>query len=247
MLELNKGGINVKNQTVFKRHELKFLITEEQCAKLKSFFYEYMTDDQYGKSVIRNIYFDTPSYLLIRNSIDKPIYKEKIRLRSYAKADPDTPVFLELKKKFKGVVYKRRVRLKEKEAISYINGASFLPDNQISREIDYFISYYKGLSPKMVISYEREAFYSKTDETFRITLDRNVLYRCEDLSLSSDAYGKRILDDGYVLMEVKTAYALPLWFSTYLSQNKIYKTSFSKYGTAYIDMCQIKKKELIKC
>jgi hypothetical protein len=190
-------------------------------------------DDQYGKSVIRNIYFDTPSYLLIRNSIDKPIYKEKIRLRSYAKADPDTPVFLELKKKFKGVVYKRRVRLKEKDAIRYIDGKSSLPDNQISREIDYFISFYKELSPKMVISYERDAFYSKTDETFRITFDRNVLYRCEDLSLSSDAYGKRILDEGYVLMEVKTAYALPLWFSTFLSENKIYKTSFSKYGTAY--------------
>ena len=99
----------------------------------------------------------------------------------------------------------------------------------------------------MAISYEREAFYSKTDETFRITLDRNVLYRCEDLSLSSEVYGKRILDEGYVLMEVKTAYALPLWFSTYLSQNRIYKTSFSKYGSAYIDMRQTKKKELIKC
>ena len=247
MLELNKGGINVKNQTVFKRHELKFLITEEQCAKLKSFFYEYMIDDQYGKSVIRNIYFDTPSYLLIRNSIDKPIYKEKIRLRSYGETTAETPVFLELKKKFKGVVYKRRVRLIEKEAMDYIDGKSSLPDNQISREIDYFISFYKELSPKMVISYEREAFYSKTDETFRITLDRNVLYRYKDLHLESGVYGKKILEDGVVLMEVKTAYALPLWFSTFLSENKIYKTSFSKYGTAYTDMCQTKKKELIKC
>ncbi|MBQ8343734.1 MAG: polyphosphate polymerase domain-containing protein [Clostridia bacterium] len=237
----------MKNQTVFKRYELKFLITEEQCAKLKSMFYEYMTDDAYGKSIIRNIYFDTPSHLLIRNSIDKPVYKEKIRLRSYGETTADTPVFLELKKKFKGVVYKRRVRLKEKEAVDYIAGKSSLPDNQISREIDYFISYYKDLMPSMVISYEREAFYSKTDETFRITFDRNILYREDSLSLESGVFGKRILDDGIIVMEVKTAYALPLWFTSFLSENKIYKTSFSKYGTAYIDVCQSKKKELIKC
>ena len=231
-------------QTVFKRYEIKYLITEEQCEKLKKLFTEYMTGDEYGNSTIRNIYFDTPSYLLIRNSVEKPVYKEKLRLRSYGVTTPDSTVFLEVKKKFKGVVYKRRLRLKEKEALDYILDGVKLPDSQIFREIDYFVSYYKELIPRVVISYEREAFYSKYDSTFRVTFDKNVLYRQDDLSLESGVYGKRILPEGKVLMEVKTAYAIPLWLTSFLSENKIYKTSFSKYGTAYADILSENKKEI---
>ena len=235
-------------ETVFKRHEIKYIITEDQCERLKTLFTPYMKDDEYGKSTIKNIYFDTPSYLLIRNSIDKPIYKEKLRLRGYGDISSDSTVFLEVKKKYKGVVYKRRVRLTEQAAIDYVSGKSILPDSQISREIDYFISYYRELSPKVVITYEREAYYSVTDHTFRMTFDRNVLYRENDLSLESQAYGKLILPKGLVLMEVKTAYAIPLWLTSFLSENKIYKTSFSKYGTAYTDiLSRSKKGEKIKC
>ena len=231
-------------QTVFKRYEIKYVITDEQCEKLKTLFSEYMTGDEYGNSTIRNIYFDTPSYLLIRNSVEKPVYKEKLRLRSYGETTADTTVFLEVKKKFKGVVYKRRIKLKEKEALDYILDGVKLPDSQIFREIDYFVSYYKELIPRVVISYEREAFYSKTDSTFRITFDKNVLYRQNDLSLESGVYGKCILPKGKVLMEVKTAYAIPLWLASFLSENKIYKTSFSKYGTAYADILSENKKEI---
>ena len=130
--------------------------------------------------------------------------------------------------------------------MDYVAGNARLPSSQISREIDYFISYYRELYPKMVISYEREAYYSQTDATFRMTFDRNVLYRQNDLSLEADAYGKLILPKGLVLMEVKTAYAIPLWLASFLSENKIYKTSFSKYGTAYLDtLSQSEKGEAI--
>ncbi|MBQ8392869.1 MAG: polyphosphate polymerase domain-containing protein [Clostridia bacterium] len=230
-------------ETVFKRYEIKYLITEEQCEKLKALFQPYMKGDEYGNSTIRNVYFDTPSYLLIRNSIEKPVYKEKLRLRSYGSTTSDTTVFLEVKKKYKGVVYKRRISLKEKEAIDYVYGRAKLPDSQISREIDYFLSYYRELIPRVVISYEREAFYSRTDHTFRMTFDKNVLYRQEDLSLESGVYGKQILPKGLVLMEIKTAYAIPLWLTSFLSANKIYKISFSKYGTAYMDILTESKKE----
>ncbi len=235
-------------QTVFKRFEIKYIITEDQCERLKELFTPYMRGDEYGNSTIKNVYFDTPSYILIRNSIEKPIYKEKLRLRGYGDISPTSPVFLEVKKKYKGVVYKRRVRLTEQTAIDYVSGKTALPDSQISREIDYFISYYKELTPKVFISYEREAYYSKTDDTFRMTFDRNVLYRQNDFSLESPAYGKLILPSGLVLMEVKTAYSIPLWLTAFLSENKIYKTSFSKYGTVYLDiLSQNKKGETVKC
>ncbi len=228
-------------QTVFKRHEVKFIITEEQCRALMLLFGDRMKGDEYGKSIIRNIYFDTPSHLLIRNSLDKPLYKEKMRLRGYGNIKEDSHVFLEVKKKFKGVVYKRRLRLTEKEAMDYMLRGAKLPDSQIAREIDYFVSYYENLRPSVVLSYEREAFYSVDDETFRITFDRNVLFRDEDFSLTSPVYGKALLKENEVLMEIKTSYSIPIWLTSFLSREKIYKVSFSKYGTAYAEMLLMEK------
>ena len=46
-----------------------------------------------------NYYFDTDDFRLIRTSLDKPAYKEKLRLRSYRYAAKDDLIFAELKKK----------------------------------------------------------------------------------------------------------------------------------------------------
>lgn len=230
-------------QTVFERHELKFLITEEQQVKLLSLFENKMREDEYGKSIIRNIYFDTPSFLLIRNSLDKPLYKEKIRLRGYGEMTVDSPAFLEVKKKFKGVVYKRRIKLTEKEAIDYMLNGKRLPDSQISREIDYFVSYYENLAPRVALFYDREAYYSNEDDTLRLTFDRNIRYRFNNVSLTPSNEDIKILDDGLILMEIKTSFALPLWLTAFLSENKIYKRSFSKYGHAYMQSF-LNKKEI---
>ena len=85
-------------QNTFKRYEIKYLITEQQMELLKELMYRYMLPDKFGKSIISNIYFDTPSKLLIRRSLEKPIYKEKLRVRSYGTATDDSTVFIELKK-----------------------------------------------------------------------------------------------------------------------------------------------------
>lgn len=218
---------------IFKRYELKYLITRQQKEILLSVMKEYMQPDSYGRSTIRNIYFDTDSYRLIRNSISKPAYKEKLRIRSYAKADPDSTVFVELKKKYDSVVYKRRVSMTEGETMKWICDGGPHPDTQITREIDYFMSYYEGLSPKVLLFYEREAYFARDGSDFRVTFDDNILCRQEDISLESEVYGESILDSKYVLMELKTSGAIPLWLTRLLSSEKIYKTSFSKYGTAY--------------
>ncbi len=221
-------------QTVFKRYELKYMIKREQMQRILSVMNDYMIPDRYGRSTIRNIYFDDDTYRLIRHSIEKPAYKEKLRVRSYARADEDSTVFVELKKKYKSVVYKRRVSLPEREAMDWLMGKSHTEkDTQITREIDYFMSFYSPLSPKVFLSYEREAYYLKDDPAFRVTFDDNILCRRGGLSLCTDVGGTPILPEGYVLMEIKCAGAIPLWLTSVLSAEKIYKTSFSKYGTAY--------------
>jgi len=224
-------------QTVFKRYEMKFMISSEQRKTVLDAILPYMELDRYGRTTIRNVYLDTDSFRLIRRSIEKPAYKEKIRIRSYEQATSYSTVFVELKKKYEKVVYKRRLPLLEYEATEWVCGNSPCPvDTQISREIDYFIGHYGKLRPSVFLSYEREAFYNKGGGDFRVTFDENILCRTEDVNLCSPVYGRAILPDGMVLMELKCSGGIPLWMVDILSKERIYKTSFSKYGTAYTSM-----------
>ncbi len=227
----------MKYQNTFKRYEIKYMITDRQKEIILSHIAPCMKLDKYGRTTIRNLYFDTDNFRLIRRSVEKPIYKEKLRLRSYSLASPDSNIFVELKKKYKSVVYKRRLVLPENEVMAAFENDTPLPvRSQIGDEIEYFREYYKNLHPKVFLSYEREAYYSLDGSDFRITLDDNIRYRTDDLSLCSPPDGKAILGEELVLMEVKTSGALPLWLTSALSSNKIFKTSFSKYGTAYTDI-----------
>ena len=221
-------------QTVFKRYELKYLITKKQKEDILSAIEPYMALDKHGRTTIRNLYFDTDDYRLIRRSIEKPTYKEKLRIRSYYQADGNSTVFVELKKKYKHVVYKRRIALSENDAINWLCcNTQFNNTTQISNEIDYFLEYYKTLHPTVFLAYDREAYFTKEKSDFRLTFDDNIIFRTEDLSLQSEVYGTRILDDRLVLMEIKCSGGIPLWMTKALSKNNIYKTSFSKYGTVY--------------
>lgn len=221
-------------QAIFKRYEMKYMLTRSQKAKLLQIMAPYMALDQYGRTTICNLYFDTDSYRLIRRSLEKPAYKEKLRVRSYGTAGPDTPVFVELKKKYEDVVYKRRVSMPNREAAAWLErGEQPKNPSQITREIDYVCGYYDDLKPVVFLSYEREAFFARDGGDFRVTFDENILCREDHLSLSEGAWGEKLLPDDLVLMELKTPGGIPLWMTRFLSQEHIYKTSFSKYGTAY--------------
>lgn len=224
-------------QTVFKRYELKYMITLEQKQKLLAAMAPYMKLDKYGRTTIRNLYYDTDTYLLIRRSIEKPTYKEKLRIRCYGPVQASGTVFVELKKKFDHVVYKRRIALTEAVAMEWLRGKEDCgKKTQISAEIDYFLEYYGSMVPKVFLSYEREAYYSVDGSDFRVTFDDTILCRQEDLSLQSEAYGTPILPEGMAIMEVKCSGGIPLWMTQVLSKERIYKTSYSKYGTAYKTM-----------
>ena len=221
-------------QNIFKRYEVKYLITKEEKKALIKIMDEYMMSDEYGESCISNIYFDTPDKLLIRRSLEKPCYKEKLRMRSYGIVNSNEKVFIEIKKKYKDIVYKRRMGLEEKTAMKYmIDHIPLLNQTQISKEIDYLMYAYRNMEPSVFIAYNRQAFFSKSDKNFRMTFDENIFIRDYDLALNLGIYGERILHEDRVILEVKTVLGLPKWLLDFLSENLIYKTSFSKYGNAY--------------
>lgn len=212
---------------IFKRYEIKYLLNKDQYLRLITLYKDKIKLDKYGKSLICNIYYDTDSFLLIRSSIEKPIYKEKIRLRTY---NLSSPYFLELKKKYDSIVYKRRVDFSSIEEVNdfLINKKA---NSQIEKEIKYSLNYYQDIKPKMFISYYREAYYGESN--LRITFDFDILYRDYDLDFSKGNYGNNILENNQILMEIKIEEAMPLWLCKFLTKEKLYSISFSKYGASY--------------
>lgn len=221
----------------FQRVEKKYLLTAEEYERLYARLSPYIQMDQYGLHTICNIYYDTDQFELVRHSIEKPPYKEKLRLRSYGIPQMDGEVFLEIKKKWEGIVYKRRISMNLEEAKAYLEeGRPLGQSGQIEREIDYFIQFYQP-KPKLYIAYDREAYFAGEDETLRITFDRNIRSREEDLQLELGDAGKLLLDRGCRLMEIKVSAAYPMWLVNILSELKIYPISFSKYGDIYKSNC----------
>ncbi len=231
-------------KNVFMRYEFKYIINLAQKGKILREMKPYMEQDMYGHTTICNIYYDTDTYRLIRRSIERPAYKEKLRIRSYARSSAESPVFVELKKKYNSVVYKRRLSLPEMNAMEWVAGkAPIGKRSQISDEIEYFLDYYQTLHPVLFLSYEREAYYSRNGDDFRVTFDDRILCRQKELSLEADVWGTPILPEGLVLMELKCSGGIPLWMTRVLSKENIYKTSYSKYGTAYQSIIFQQKKE----
>ncbi|HOO49333.1 MAG TPA: polyphosphate polymerase domain-containing protein [Saccharofermentans sp.] len=221
-------------QSTFKRYEFKYILESAQKLALMDALEGRMKIDSYGRTTIRNIYFDTDNFRLIRLSLDKPSYKEKLRVRSYKKIENDDEVFVELKKKCESIVYKRRVSVPETLAMDWLVAGGNQPgSSQVEDEIEYFREFYKEISPKVFISYEREAFYSTDNTNIRLTLDSNILARDYDLSLRYGVHGDSIIDEDKTILEVKVSDTIPMWLIRFLRDNNIQKTSFSKYGMYY--------------
>lgn len=220
-------------QQSFKRFEKKYFLTPEQYRALAEGMEPYMKADQYGRYTICNIYYDTDSFQLIRTSLESPVYKEKLRLRSYGVPTDGQPVFVEIKKKFDHVVYKRRAVMPCAQAVDYLAGAERPgQEDQICHEIDWFLRTYRP-SPKVFIAYDRTALAGVDNSELRVTFDTNLRWRDRDLDLRLGDQGSPILSDGRILMEVKIPGTAPVWLARLLSRTGVFPTSFSKYGACY--------------
>jgi len=229
----------------FKRKEVKYLINDEQKQHLLATIAQHLEQDQFGHATISNIYFDDPNSRLIRRSIEKPTYKEKLRVRGYNTITPESQVFIELKKKYKGIVYKRRLNMSVPDSSAFLQ-RKVTPQGQIEKEVRYFLDFYQTLAPAMFLSYERDAYFCTADPSLRITFDSDIIYRCDHMQLAHPKQGTALLDEQTFIMEIKCADAMPLWLVQALSANKIYTTSFSKYGTAYMRELEKDKKGRVK-
>ena len=222
---------------VFQRKEIKYLLDQDQYDELKKYLDTMAKTDQYGISGINNIYFDTRDYMLIRRSMEKPLYKEKLRLRTYGNTEDDTNAFIEIKKKYAGIVYKRRISGRYDLFHDYLTGKEAdIGSSQIAKEIKAFIDIYGELVPAMSICYDRMAMAGTEDPNFRVTFDSNIQWNANCRDLRQVKEGKQLLKPGQYLMEIKVGDAMPIGLATKLSELDIFPTSFSKYGAGYTEM-----------
>jgi len=230
---------------VFNRCEKKYFLNQHQFDEIRSRISDYMMMDAYNKNgkayKISNIYYDTEHDDIIRACIEKPVYKEKLRIRSYGVPSIEDMVFVEIKKKYNGIVYKRRTGMKLRDAYNYLSGRvsnQYILENnpkinsQLLGEINFFKNFYH-VQPKLYLSYDRLAYFEKDDGDFRLTIDHNITTRREQIGLENGSFGEQLLPENIYLMEIKMNRAVPLWFTKLLSELKVYPVSFSKYGTEY--------------
>ena len=245
-------------QAVFKRKEIKYLLSSEERNALLPILEAHMEPDAFAHSSISNLYYDTPDFRMVRRSLEKPMYKEKLRLRSYGTPENTSTVFPEIKKKAMGIVYKRRISLPYQEAVSFLSGQQIASTDmcngttqqiastdacdgttrQILHELDWMLASYKDLAPRVFLSYERDSYKGVSDPSLRLTLDQDILFRTDRLDLREGAFGETILLPDQTLMEVKISNAAPLWLAQALSEVGIFPVSFSKYGRAYERICR---------
>lgn len=229
----------------FRRYETKYLLTEEQKVLFLEEAGAHLKQDRYGEYKIFNIYLDTEDFYFIEHSLDKPVYKEKLRIRSYGAEGENPAVFLEIKKKYRRIVYKRRITIPFSEAEEYIQSGtkpeslSDYTDNQIFSEIDFLMKKYCP-TPKLFLAYDRTAYSDRRFSGFRVTFDKNIRGSWDNLTISDDG-DNEYLDTGvenYSLMEIKCGEAMPVLYSDILSKLKLYPISFSKYGRMYTERFQ---------
>lgn len=219
-------------QNSFQRVELKYLLTPEQYRALRRGMEPYVRPDIYSHYTICSIYCDTEDFSIVRASLEKPVYKEKLRLRSYGVPGSRDTAFVELKKKYDGVVYKRRVTVTAAQAAEAVWTGKLRQSDQICREINWFLHVWQP-QPAAYIGYDREAWSGRDDPELRITFDTNLRGRNWDLDLRAGDFGELLLPQDSILMELKFTGGAPLWLARLLSDNGIRPASFSKYGSYY--------------
>lgn len=236
MIEISTVPQKKETAFTFKRFEKKFLMSAETYDRFMQTAGEHIVPDEYFRSLVNSIYYDTDDYYLIRNSLDKPVYKEKLRVRSYGTPAEDGIAFVELKKKYKGIVYKRRIQTTPAAAEQWLDGRTAAPfESQITREIDWFLQMNR-VRPRVMVSCDRVSWKDKENPELRFTFDHAIRTRDTDLHLYSGGYGENLLAEGQSLMEIKIPEAAPMWLAHLLSDEKIFPTSYSKYGTYYMNI-----------
>lgn len=214
------------------RHEMKYIITEEQFSFLRNRVESVMHLDKHiidGKYQIRSLYFDdykNSCYYENENGVDP---REKFRVRIY-NAD-DSRISLECKRKEKGKTHKTSCLLSKEDYFDLLNGGGFCGFSNKPPILRKFILLMKTrlYKPVVIVDYERIPYVCEQGNV-RVTFDRNICSSRDIDNFFNDNIIKRpILPVGQHLLEIKYDELLPKYIDEVLQTGELEKTAFSKY------------------
>lgn len=232
-------------ETSFKRIETKYIVAKDDVKDLIKDLKEYVVEDDYPTSTISNIYFDTENFDVIQDALAKQHRREKIRMRTYIeKPQADSPVFLEVKSKDEeGIGHKFRLVATSQAIINLITDGKVdhqIQDPDLVQEIQRLRKRYgHRLEPRMFIYYDRLSLKEKKSiqgypyQKIRVTIDQNLVFRDQAVSLFDGKKGEPLLEDDFVIMEIKAPGQEPQWLKDLLEKYGLVKQKFSKYSCAY--------------
>ena len=232
-------------ETSFKRIETKYVVAKADLANLIEDLKIYLVEDDYPTSTISNIYFDTEQFDMIQEDGQGTKRKEKIRMRTYlSQVQPDNQVFLEIKSKDStGVGRKYRLLSTPHSITQFMTKGqldSSIKDQMMIEKIQQLQEeYQQAIIPRMYIYYDRFSLKEKKEisgfpyNKIRVTIDQNLTYRDNNVSLFSGKDGFPLLNEDIVIMEIKAPGRKPQWLQDILDQYGLVEQKFSKYSCAY--------------
>ena len=232
-------------ETTFKRIETKYVVSKKILDKLVQDLKKYLVEDDYPISTISNIYFDTEDFAVLQDDDFGNKRKEKVRMRTYlSQPKADSQVFLEIKTKDQeGIGRKYRLLSTPSSIINFITKGHLdasITDTVVIEKVKKLQHDYKlAIKPRMYIYYDRYSLKEKKYiegydyHKIRITIDQNLIYRDENVSLFAGNHGAPLLDSNTVIMEIKAPGNKPQWLQDILDKYGLMEHKFSKYSCAY--------------
>jgi hypothetical protein len=216
------------------RYEFKYLLRPEQFAGVRRFLSQYCELDQHAQGEdwygIRSLYLDTDDYRLFRISADKQNERLKLRVRGYVRSSG--AVKMEVKRRNGDLISKSSLVLPSSQLLSG-RAAAECEGEDFWRLADQLRA-----QPKVLVQYERQAYFSRVDDYVRVTFDRHI--QCQPLTFWSLEPNQRVwvpvddpaspseLSSAYV-MELKFRVAPPAWLRDLVVQFGLARRGFSKY------------------
>lgn len=227
------------------RIEYKYLVPNKSVSNVLNHLLPYLILDKYSAQMpnneytVRSIYFDTLHLNFYHEKISGIKKRKKLRIRGYNKYEDDSVVFLEIKNKNGPTIFKNRA------GVNYSDLQDLLGLGDVNRYVIAFPKITKSienarkflynlhnlsLKPIIKIIYEREAYYYKFDNGWRLTFDKrlrstlnvNPKYLYEDIKTISSL-------TNHTILEIKGSGNMPNIFRNAIANFGISLQSLSKY------------------
>ena len=236
----------MKDNTEFRRYELKYTVSEMTAAKIRDYIHNICVQDpntpvgQKGY-VVNNLYFDTPDMRFYTDTKFRKMTRYKPRVRFYGD-QVDEFIWPEIKYRHDSIIWKRRQPLRSEkwpELFAVQPSENRYP--QIKSGIDSFkeMIYWHNASPTVHVRYFREAYVSTLEEYGRITFDRRLSYcplygsidlrQREQEMIYYDDPVTTVSNCSYLIMEIKVETLMPYWVVNMIKQFQLEQRPFSKY------------------